>query len=264
MDLIGPRRLKAFGYEPRNFEIYEKEEADEEGIEYHSDPLECEPHDWLLTPDGFVCQVISIRTMGKGEKKSYEYKLPYCRFFLRDDDLKHRLERIPSYLDYKHTRGALFGNSSAKNWAERVMGRKKVQLAIKQAASFIVANQGTQLTPEQLDFVGNMFRPDKPEPGLNAARLLRQPEVVQFLTNEITKLLDSRGIDAGAVVDKYEEAYDIAKEIKRPGDMIAVADRYSKMIGLDKPNNNQQIEVEADWEDVDLEIESNKRRELSE
>lgn len=82
------------------------------------------------------------------------------------------------------------------------------------------------------DVLGNIYRPDRPIPSATVRIDFKKQAFVDMIQQELEKVLLAKGSSPSDTIEKYQEAYDVARANKKPGVMVDVADRFSDFWNL--------------------------------
>jgi hypothetical protein len=264
------RKFKVNEYRPKTYRILTTEEALEEGIDLLDSYVDARPGDWISTVDGWACEVVRFtRHNNKAGFTLVDYTFPHCHCMYREivseagEVTQYSVQKLkyePWSESERASKRIQFGSSSPKDWVEDALRRSRVKQAIRIAANMIVRKR-RPLSERDYEFIGRMFRPDKRIPQANAIILFKQPRVKRALAMEIAKLVTDMGVDPNNVIEMYLDALAMARDKEQPNAMIAVADRFSSLLGMDKPETKATDDdggymLEGDWKEVTEELEA--------
>jgi hypothetical protein len=247
MDLISRRFLRPpYNGEQREFPIYTREEADAEGIKYHDTWWLATPHEWVLTDDGYVAELIGRRHMKmKGDPSviSVEMTLPFTRRLFKVSRFGKRIDKARLEYGPFKAAGCGYGLAKPETWDQNEARRTRMKRAIEVFAHLYIARVG-KLKRADWDKIGQMYRPERPNPGATVKIQFRSDHIRGIAMRRVKEVLTGLGIDAGTVVATYIDAAKVAKENGRARDMIEAADR---LMGLVREAATEGGE-EAEWQ----------------
>ena len=255
-------RLTRYGkrrYYEKEYKIYTKSEADNEGIDYK--PWQsCRKGDWGLSTDGYVAECLKRRKYNSKpgiypSGVSYNLVFPYGQAFYSS--------KYPDRgnLEYrKHEKSGNYGAVSTKEgWElerDRTRTRNFVQAYVKQYI-------GGKLNYEVL---GRIYRSDEPLPTVKAKALLKKKYIKDMIDKELEQILTEKGINEGTVFDMLIEAAQMSRDKEQPANLLRVAENFIDIFGM-KAKKEVSREFEADINILDslddqVRLESNKMKEL--
>jgi hypothetical protein len=100
------------------------------------------------------------------------------------------------------------------------------------------------LTEKQSDFVEKVLDGASPSAAAgpnNGTLMMRSPAVKEYLAKHRSELSSAAQIKRADVLEMLMEAYDAAKTMAEPGNMVAAAREVGKMLGFYEP---EQIKVQ--------------------
>ena len=225
-------------YYEKEYVIYTKDEADNEGIDYK--PWKsCRGGDWGLSTDGYVAECLKRReykskpgVYPKGV--SYNLVFPYGQAFYSSSYPER------GSLEYrKHEESGTYSSVSSKpQWKlERNRTRTKnfVQAYVKQYL-------GGKLNYEVL---GKIYRGDEKNPIVRAKSLLKKKYIQDMISKELNEILVDKGIDEGTVFDMLLEAAEMARVKEQASNLLRVAENFIDIFGM-KSKKEVTQEFEAD------------------
>lgn len=275
------RRFKINGYKEKTYPIYTQEEADEQGITYTPDFTVAEPGDWVLSSDGWVFQMLDKkrylprRPSGKHlNTYTVDSLYPHCRTMHREHvdtgviTCRGTLRYEPWKREHRERKKnkVAYGTQSPMDWTDSMLRRRKVRDAIRYVAMLTIQKKGMPLTDEEYAMAGRMFRPDKQIPEANAKKLFKQPKVRREVAKEIASILTGVGVRPEDVINMYLEALDLARRNEQTNNIIAVADRFSKLHDLENMRekkgaiSDDDAYLDAHYEDIQGELDAYDER----
>lgn len=208
------------------FDIYTKEEADIKGIDYVP-WREANCGDWAISDDDYVGLCYDRKTYtqtkvdGTPGNTSAAVYMCYGVAWISTKRL--------SYIERRET--GTFHTTSPMGWVEREARKGRTKRAVKQMAQYIVANE-----PVDWDHVGQLYRPDQAVPRATAKRLFKQARIQEMVQHEVEEALQTEEIDRTGVIKLFKDAYDMAIDERQPASMVRVAENFSDMLQMKKPD----------------------------
>ena len=225
MDII-TRHFKTPPYDgTRDFRVYRKEEADEEGIK-HGDWRYAEPGDWVLTDDHWVGELLFKAPMKGGAAQNLTFSFAVQILPFKDGVPGTRKLCYEPY----RLAGCGYDRMVPRPWDVRELRRPRTRQAIDLWAHVTLAKHGKALSTEEWARIGKIIYPTAPRPDLSMKRLFKSDLIRHVAEKRVDEVLEEKGITMGSILDKYEWAL---MEAKKKGDIlnvIRVADRYSELV----------------------------------
>ena len=75
-----------------------------------------------------------------------------------------------------------------------------------------LAKHGKALNREEFERIGKISFPKAPRPDLSVRRLLKSPLIKKMAEKRIDEILEEHGVTMGSILDRYDEAYELAGE----------------------------------------------------
>jgi|TARA_Y100000310_G_scaffold321006_1_gene378062 hypothetical protein len=225
-------------YYEREYTIYTKDEADNEGVHYK--PWKsCREGDWGLSSDGYVAKCIKRReykskpgVYPKGV--SYNLVFPYGQAFYSSSYPER------GSLEYrKHEETGTYTSVSSKSSWELERGRTRTRNFVQ---AYVKQYLGGKLNYEVL---GKIYRGDEKNPTIRAKSLLKKKYIKDMIDKELSVILTDKGIDEGTVFDMLLEAAEMAREKEQASNLLRVAENLIDIFGM-KSKKEVTQEFEAD------------------
>ena len=217
------KKLKKNDFQPMDYPVYKKEEADNNGLKYKHWNASKEG-EYGLSDDGYVAECIYRKAYG--EKVEYTY--PYGRQWL---SAWSKLEFEPHY------RSNNFSTVSTKSYNDLEVKKKGADIAMDAYVAYKIA--GLQPDWEQ---IGTLYRPDQDNPVIAAKRLFKTKQVKKMIQDKLKDILIDRKIDEGFVLDVIKDAIEVAKVKEDPGNMIRAAKELGDFLDM-KPKVTEKTDT---------------------
>lgn len=226
--------FRRFSGNTRSFRILTVAEAEQEGIDYVYWKEATEPGQWVITDDGYVCELVKRtgphREKGRGLAR-YHVTLPFCRSWVTG----------VNQLLYESYR-----SDDMQPWLRDELEKPRFKNALSVYASLIV-NKGYPLLDDDLKLVGTLYRPDQKIPEATFLRVMKNHEAKSMLAAEIKSLLASQGITEKDVVSMFMDAFETAKQGGQSSTMRGVAKDLAEMLQMEPQKSQTPVEHEVDW-----------------
>jgi len=216
------KKLKKNDFQPMDYPVYKKEEADEQGLRYKAWNA-CKEGEYGLSDDNYVSECI----YRKEYKGKVEYTYPYGRQWM---SVWSKLEFEPHY------RSNNFSTVSTKSYNDLEVTKKGASIAMDAYVAYKVAG----LPPDWAQ-IGTLYRPDQDNPVIAAKRLFKTKQVKKMIQDKLKEILIDKNIDEGFVLDVIKDAIEVAKIKEDPGNMIRAAKELGDFLDM-KPKQKEITE----------------------
>jgi hypothetical protein len=217
------KKLKKNDFQPMDYPVYKKEEADEQGLTYKAWNA-CKEGEYGLSDDNYVSECI----YRKEYKGKVEYTYPYGRQWM---SAWSKLEFEPHY------RSNNFSTVSTKSYNDLEVTKKGASIAMDAYIAYKVAG----LQPDWAQ-IGTLYRPDQDNPVIAAKRLFKTKQVKKMIQDKLKDILIDRKIDEGFVLDVIKDAIEVAKIKEDPGNMIRAAKELGDFLDM-KPKVTEKTDT---------------------
>jgi len=229
----------------RTYNVYTRKEALEASIEAKHWVL-CKAGDWGISDDHYVSECMERSEWVDGrEIKRVRIKFPF---------------EMHTLLSFKKD-GTLYGNPEllytkdrSREWIRREMGRTRTKNLLELYIRMMLGR-----IPYSNEILIGAYRQDQKNPMKTIHMILRQPEVQNYIMNEIENILMAEGLTKRRGVAMLREAFDEAKVLGQPSVMRGVAKDIITLWGMDKTSkqimNDGEVEAEYSVEQELLEQE---------
>lgn len=208
------RKLNGTTY---TFNVYTQEEAEEEKIAYKP-WQDCQPGEYGLSDDGYVGICLRRKT----------YKTNTVVFMIYGGAWISKKAYI-SYIERKATNS--FTRTVAKTSDELNSRRTSTKAAV-----FMAAQQFIQNGRIDYDLIGQKIRPDQASPGATMKRLFKSKRVQHMLEQRIIEALKPTGITEATVVERLDEAYNMAHKKKDIPNMLRSTENFRDILQMRQPS----------------------------
>lgn len=199
----------------RDWVVYTKQEADrledgEPAAFYVDWRLGTSVGDWVVTDDGYVCEVAAVRVLKGRGARSLELKYPFGKKMVRVVQgripARATLEARP-FLEGKQYWSANPNKRRIDYLAVSGRGKKAVNLYVL----FWLATGGN-LKEKHWAAIGTVIQPDAPKPSASGKRFCKSIAVRAMARDQMTALLEKMGWTREAMMEKWGQLYDKAVE----------------------------------------------------
>jgi len=200
--------------------VYSKEEADKQGIEYTEDWVNANAGDMCLSDDGMVAELLYKSKLYWSKKRendcSREYKFTWGRIWWRNRQGKvyvPKLEAKKFMAVNAHNRG------SAITWGASCVKNRRIRTVLKVYIQQLLANK------VDLEHLGNMLFKHHKRPDISFRKVLKQKEVKTFVEEELIQRMADIGIDQPKnwALKMLKEAYEFAVDQRNPDSLVKIA-----------------------------------------
>ena len=251
MDVITRKHLKQSlkkgrkrEYYEKSYNIYTADEAKAKNIEFKR-WVDCKKGEYGVSDDGYVAICLNVRKY----KKKLNYVFPFGQQFATIKDKKGTLLYEPHRLT-----GNYSGVSTKSN--EELNQNKRVYKDFAKAYAM-------QLMVGDVNYyaLGKMLYGGKPKPELTAKKILKKEYMKKMVDEQMRKILDSKEISEGSVLDMVTDAHEVAKLKSDPGNMLRAAENLIGILGMKDKKKEEINELTADtmsWEQITDSLEEDK------
>ena len=225
-------------YYEKEYTIYTKDEADNEGIDYK--PWKsCRGGDWGLSTDGYVAECLKRRQY-KSKPGVYPKGVSYNLVFPYGQAFYSAKYPERGSLEYrKHEKSGTYSSISSKSSWELERNRTRTKNFVQ---AYVKQYLGGKL---DYNVLGRIYRSDEKTPIVRAKSLLKKKYIKDMIDKQLSEILTSKGIDEGTVFDMLIEAADMARDKEQASNLLRVAENFIEIFGM-KSKKEVSNEFEAD------------------
>lgn len=208
---------RKFKDKPGLYTVYTKDEAKKEGIEYVT-WRQAKPGDWALTDDDFVMELIRAKTYTDDYGVSKQYMTFSAGCTWDGDNISFE------YLPRKAKKA--WDGSAPLTWDEREAKKGRTKRTAQVYAHQLLAGK------VDLGMLGKLHNPGSKHPAYHMKQLLKTEGVRKLVSKEIDVILNDMGVTKQFAIEVLMEAVDAARNSKRPGDLLKVAQELQTVTGI--------------------------------
>lgn len=204
-------------------QIFTAEEAAERGIRYVP-WREGTVGGWVMTDDGYVCQVLGRKQYVKDGKQFDFMQLSFMSIFVAG-------KRKVLWEQRRGQRAYGLGKTKRK-WIDVEMGKTRLKRLVDAYIEQTLEIRGGKRADYDFQVLGEVYRKDQREPSWTAKMMLRQPEVKQVISEKLSKLAAEEGVTPAWVMQKLKAAVDLAENVQDVGSMIRGLKEFREMLDM--------------------------------
>lgn len=228
---------------------YTEEEARIKGINYAQRYQDIPVHGsgWFKTADNYVVYCRKHEHIFK-----HHYGYYYLRRFATDMgtwyySIKADKEKVAPVIKFSVFKAGGYRPLFTKNDYFEKIPKHKLKVFVTMYVQMILKGQTIDY-----DMLGRVIQASDRKPRITATKALKIWRVQEMIKNELRAELEKQGITFKDVVNKLEDAYNVAKSKKDAQSMIRVAENYMEVFKKEDKGGPQipQLPEDANYEDV--------------